>query len=61
MRSNSCLVTLVIAFISSLALDILVHAPEGACGPSVVESSVGAISESSTKLERVMVTYILVG
>ena len=50
----------VVAVISSLVLDTLVHAPDGAGGPSVVESSVGAISESSTKLGRVTVTYVQV-
>ena len=44
---------------SSLVLDALVRALNGAHGPSVVESSVGAILESGTKLGRVTVTYIL--
>ena len=42
-------------------MDTLIRVPDGARGPSVVESSVGAISESGTKLGRVMVTYVPVG
>ena len=52
---------LCIALASSLVLDALVHAPDGAHGPTVVESSVGVILESGTKLVRVTVTYIPVG
>jgi len=48
----------VITLVSSLVLHVLAHAPNGAGGPSVVESSVGAISESDTKLGRVTVTYV---
>ena len=51
----------VVALVSSLVLGTLVHAPDGAGGPSVVESSVGAIPESGTKLGRVTVMYIPVG
>ena len=50
----------VIALGSSLVLDALVHAPDGDGGPSVVESSVEAISESGIKLGRVTVMYVLV-
>ena len=47
-----------ITLVSSLVLDALVHAPDGAGGPSVVESSVGVILESGTMLGRVTVTYV---
>ena len=50
-----------ITLASSLVLDALVRAPDGAHGPSVVESSVGAIPENGTKLGSVTVTYVPLG
>jgi len=55
-RAHS-LSALIVALISSLVLDALVHAPD-AGGPLVMESTVGAILESGSKLGRVMITYI---
>ena len=52
---------LCIALASFLVLYALVHAPDKAHRPSVVESSDGAIPEIGTKLGWMMVTYILVG
>ena len=59
MASAHSLSAWVVALVSSLVLDALVHAPDTAGGPSVVESSVRAISESGSKLGRVMtVMYV---
>ena len=50
MARDRSLSSSVVALISSLVLDALVHAPAGAVGHSVVACSVGAISETDTKL-----------
>jgi len=48
----------VIALVSFLVLDAFVCAPDGAGGPSVMESSIRAISESGTKLGRVTMMHM---
>ena len=48
----------VVALVSSLVLDALVHATDRDGGPWVVKSSARDISESGSKLGRVTATYI---